>query len=56
MLPHIGGKKFDVERFLKTGVCQTYIAGASLPDTPAMRQAKADIEREREDHRRAGRG
>ena len=48
-------KRFDAERFIRTGQLVTW-GNYGLPDTPAMRDAKAAIEREREMHRRAGRG
>ena len=45
MLVHMGGK-FDRERFVRTGAyfeCKTY----PLPDTPAIRAAKEELERQR---------
>ena len=48
-------KRFDAERFIRTG--QVTVWGKyDVPDTPAMREAKAAVEREREMHRQAGRG
>ena len=48
-------KRFDAERFVRTGqLIQWGRYGA--PDTPAMREAKAAVEREWEMHRQAGRG
>jgi hypothetical protein len=48
-------KRYDVEKFLRTG--QVIEWGTyGVPDTPAMREAKAEVEREREMHRQAGRG
>lgn len=44
ILPHLGGK-FDRERFIRTGAyleCKAY----PLPDTPAIRAAREDLERE----------
>jgi len=53
MLPHIGGK-FDVARFIRTGHVQEWINGGEVPDTPAMRKAIADLEREQEERRKKG--
>ena len=44
ILPHLGGK-FDRERFIRTGAyveCKAY----PLPDTPAIRAAREELERE----------
>ncbi len=44
MLPHLAGK-FDRERFVRTGgyvECKAY----PLPDTPAIRAAREELERE----------
>jgi hypothetical protein len=49
------GKRFDVGRFLRTGQLIEW-GKYDLPDTPAMREAREDVEREREMHRLAGRG
>lgn len=49
------GKRFDVERFLRTGHLIEW-GVYEAPDTPAMREAREDVEREREMHRLAGRG
>jgi cytochrome c551/c552 len=38
--------KFDVEQFVKRGSVAVY-KSYPLPDTPAMRQARADLEAER---------
>ena len=48
-------KRFDAERFLRTGRIVEW-GNYGVPDTPAMREAKAAVEREREMHERAGRG
>ena len=48
MLPHIGGK-FDRERFIRTGHYAEFKTYA-IPDTPAIRKAKEDLERERLQH------
>lgn len=48
-------KRFDAERFIRTG-CLMEWGNYGVPDTPAMRAAKADLEREREMHKQAGRG
>jgi len=47
--------KFDTERFVRTGALWEYATYAP-PQTAAMREAKEAIEREREMHRKAGRG
>jgi hypothetical protein len=48
-------KRFDAERFLRSGSLVEW-GTYGVPDTPAMREAKAAVEREREMHRQAGRG
>jgi len=48
-------KRFDAARFVRTGQLMQW-GNYGLPDTPAMQEAKAAVEREREMHRRAGRG
>jgi hypothetical protein len=48
-------KRFDAERFIRTGQLLEW-GHYSAPDTPAMREAKAAVEREREMHEQAGRG
>ncbi len=48
-------KRFDAERFIRTGQLTEW-ANYGAPDTPAMREAKADVERERKMHEQAGRG
>ena len=48
-------KRFDVQRFLSTGHLIEW-GNYGAPDTPAMQEAKAAIEREREMHKQAGRG
>lgn len=48
-------QKFDAEAFLKRGHYATYQVQA-LPDTEAIRQAKADLEAERLMHERARHG
>lgn len=48
-------KRFDAERFIRTGNLMEW-GNYGAPDTPAMREAKAAVEREREMHERAGRG
>jgi len=48
-------KKFDADRFIRTGALWEF-GNYGVPDTPAMRKARQDIEREREMHRKAGRG
>lgn len=45
-------ERLDVPRFIRTGMVQPWIVGAELPDTPLMRQAKTDLERERAEHER----
>jgi len=47
--------RFDAERFIRTGQLTEW-GNYGVPDTPAMREAKAEVEREREMHRQAGRG
>jgi len=48
-------KRFDAERFIRTGQMVEW-GNYGVPDTPAMREAKAAVEREREMHKQAGRG
>ncbi len=48
-------KRFDAEHFIRTGQLVEW-GNYGAPDTPAMREAKAAVEREREMHRQAGRG
>ena len=48
-------KRFDAERFIHTGQLVEW-GRYGAPDTPAMREAKAAVEREREMHKQAGRG
>jgi|GEM_PF-3092816 len=48
-------RRFDAERFITTGSLIEW-GNYGVPDTPAMREAKAAVEREREMHRNAGRG
>ena len=48
-------KRFDAERFIRTGTLVEW-GNYGVPDTPAMREAKAAVEREREMHEQAGRG
>ena len=48
-------KRFDAARFIRTGQLIEW-GHYGAPDTPAMREAKAAIEREREMHKQAGRG
>ena len=48
-------KRFDAERFIRTGNLTEW-GNYGAPDTPAMREAKAEVEREREMHGKAGRG
>lgn len=48
-------KRFDGGRFLRTGQLIEW-GKYDLPDTPAMREAREEVEREREMHRLAGRG
>ncbi len=48
-------KRFDAARFIRTGRLMDW-GNYGVPDTPAMREAKAAVEREREMHRKAGRG
>jgi len=48
-------KRFDAARFIRTGELVEW-GNYGAPDTPAMREAKAAVEREREMHRQAGRG
>jgi len=48
-------KRFDAERFIRTGQLVEW-GRYGAPDTPAMREAKAAVEREREMHKQAGRG
>ena len=44
MLPHLAGK-FDYDHFIKTGACISH-EGEPLPDTPAMRAAREEWERD----------
>jgi len=44
MLPHLAGK-FDRDQFIKTGIVAEKIQ-PPLPDTPAMRQAWEEWERD----------
>jgi hypothetical protein len=48
-------KRFDAGRFIRTGEIVEW-GNYGVPDTPAMREAKAAVEREREMHKQAGRG
>ena len=48
-------KRFDASVFLRTGEVIEW-GNYGAPDTPAMREAKAAVEREREMHKQAGRG
>lgn len=48
-------KKFDAAKFIRTGQLIEW-GQYDLPDTPGMREAKANVEREREMHEQAGRG
>ena len=48
-------KRFDAELFIRTGAVTEW-GNYGVPDTPAMREAKAAVEREREMHKQAGRG
>jgi len=48
-------KRFDAERFIRTGQVMEW-GNYGIPDTPAMRAAKATVERERKIHEQAGRG
>lgn len=48
-------KRFDAARFVHTGHLVDW-GNYGVPDTPAMREAQAEIEREREMHLKAGRG
>jgi hypothetical protein len=48
-------KRFDAGRFIRTGQLIEW-GKHDAPDTPAMREAKANVEREREMHEQAGRG
>ena len=50
----VWAKRFDVDRFLRTGALQEWVSNGELPDTPLMRQAIADLEREQEEQRKAG--
>ena len=53
MLPHMGGK-YDVARFLRTGHRAEFRYFAP-PETPAMREAREQVERERAMHEARGR-
>jgi hypothetical protein len=48
-------KRFDADLFIRTGEVTEW-GNYGVPDTPAMREAKAAVEREREMHKQAGRG
>ena len=48
-------KRLDAERFIRTGQLVEW-GNYGVPDTPAMAEAKAAVEREREMHAKAGRG
>ena len=48
-------KRFDADKFVRTGQLIEW-GKYEVPDTPTMRAAKANIEREREMHKKAGRG
>ncbi len=48
-------KRFDADKFIRTGQLIEW-GKYDVPDTPAMREAKAAVEREREMHEQAGRG
>jgi len=48
-------ERFDAGRFIETGHLIEW-GNYGAPDTPAMREAKAAVEREREMHQKAGRG
>ena len=48
-------KRFDADKFVRTGQLIEW-GKYELPDTPSIRKAKADVEREREKHEKAGRG
>ena len=48
-------KRFDAELFIRTGEVIEW-GNYGVPDTPAMQEAKAAVEREREMHEQAGRG
>ena len=48
-------KRFDAERFIQTGQLVEW-GNYGVPDTPAMRAAKAAVEGERLMHEQAGRG
>lgn len=55
MLPHIGAKKFDVAAFIEKGIVNEYKCHP-IPSTPAIEKAKADLERERQEHERRQHG
>ena len=44
LLPHLAGK-FDYDHFIKTGACISH-EGEPLPDTPTMRAAREEWERD----------
>ena len=48
-------KRFDADRFVRTGQLTEW-GNYGVPDTPAMREAKEAVERERKMHEQAGRG
>ncbi len=48
-------KRFDSDKFIRTGQLIEW-GKYDVPDTPSMREAKANVEREREMHEKAGRG
>ena len=48
-------KRFDADKFIRTGQLIEW-GKYDVPDTPAVREAKAAIDREREMHEKAGRG
>jgi hypothetical protein len=48
-------KRFDAAKFIRTGHVVDW-GQYGVPDTPAMREAKEAVKREREMHRKAGRG
>ena len=48
-------KRFDADKFVRTGQLIEW-GKYAVPDTPAMRKARANVEREREMHEKAGRG
>ena len=48
-------KRFDSDKFIRTGQLIEW-GKYALPDTPSMRKARTDVERERDMHEKAGRG